>query len=172
MENDIFKYIMGQESGRHPDVFVWGGDVVYTDNMGWNATYLNLIGKPAFNSLEFAKEKYQHALDYPFYREMKQQGTKVIGIWDDHDYGINDGNRTYVQKKDTRKLFLDFVEEPADTARRLDDDSAIYQDYTIVKNGFKTHILLLDNRYSFDYATNDRLGPEQWAWLEKALATH
>jgi len=36
----------------------------------------------------------------------------------------------------------------------------------------KTHIVLLDNRFSFDKPTKDRLGDQQWSWLDEALETH
>ena len=38
--------------------------------------------------------------------------TKVIGVWDDHDYGKNDGGREFEAKDTIRELFLDFLEEP------------------------------------------------------------
>lgn len=31
------------------------------------------------------------------------------------------------------------------------------------------HVILLDNRYGFDWRKNDRLGQEQWVWLDHAL---
>jgi alkaline phosphatase D len=30
-------------------------------------------------------------------------------------------------------------------------------------------MILLDNRYEYDKATNDRLGEDQWLWLDSAL---
>ena len=33
----------------------------------------------------------------------------------------------------------------------------------------KVHVILLDNRYDYDKATNDRLGEDQWLWLDSAL---
>jgi hypothetical protein len=30
-------------------------------------------------------------------------------------------------------------------------------------------VILLDNRYEFDKEVNDRLGNEQWKWLDQAL---
>jgi len=42
--------------------------------------------------MEEVREIYKDAsTQYPYYNEMQQKGTKVIGVWDDHDYGINDG---------------------------------------------------------------------------------
>jgi hypothetical protein len=40
------------------------------------------------------------------------------------------------------------------------------------EDGFKTHIILLDNRFDFDKNTHDRLGDEQWQWLDDAFSTH
>ena len=33
---------------------------------------------------------------------------KPLAIWDDHDYGLNDGGVEYTLKKEAQKLFLDF----------------------------------------------------------------
>jgi alkaline phosphatase D len=86
-------------------------------------------------------------------------GTKVIGVWDDHDFGINDGDKTFSQKHFTRDIFLDFIDEPEDSIRRTDRNSSIHQDYIIHgKNNFKTHIMLIDNRFDFDKKLLDRLG--------------
>ena len=54
---------------------------------------------------------------------MKQLGTKIIGTWDDHDYGINDGHSDFIFKHETREMFLDFIDEPIDSPRRLDKNS-------------------------------------------------
>jgi len=47
-------------------------------------------------------------------------------MWDDHDYGVNDGDLTFKNKHVTREIFLDFIKEPNDSVRRLDKDSAIH----------------------------------------------
>ena len=57
---------------------------------------------------------------------MQDQGTRVIGVWDDHDYGINDGGKDFKLKNQTRDVFLDFVGEPEDSARRLQVDTSIH----------------------------------------------
>ena len=76
--------------------------------------------------LDHMQKKYDEIESYPYYKELKAQGTKVIGTWDDHDYGINDGGMDYADKKETRKMFLDMIEEPIDSPRRLDSDSPIH----------------------------------------------
>lgn len=99
------------------------------------------------------------------------KNTKVVGVWDDHDYGKNDGGKDWKAKDLVRDIFLDFVGEPNDTERRLQKGTSIHQDYYIEhsKLGITAHLILLDNRYSYDKKTNDKLGPEQWDWLDKVL---
>lgn len=75
---------------------------------------------------EHIKEQYVKVEEYPYYKEMQTAGTKVIGVWDDHDYGINDGSKDFSKKHVTREIFLDFIEEPAKSPRRLHKDSAIH----------------------------------------------
>ena len=84
----------------------------------------------------------------------------MIGIWDDHDYGINDGGQDFKLKDQVRNMFLDFLDEPNDSIRRMDRNSTIHQNYIIMdkKNNFKVNIILLDNRFSYDKESNDRLG--------------
>lgn len=95
--------------------------------------------------------------------------TQVIGVWDDHDYGCNNGDKTFVKKDQVREIFLDFIGEPKDSERRLEKGTGIYQDYIINENGIKVHVILLDIRYDFDRSTNNRLGWRQYEWLDKIL---
>jgi alkaline phosphatase D len=55
---------------------------------------------------------------YPFsfnpildYQSLKEK-TTVIGVWDDHDYGTNNGDHTWIGKHLHREIFLDFIGEP------------------------------------------------------------
>ena len=32
----------------------------------------------------------------------------ILAIWDDHDYGINDGGSDFVHKQESKELFLNF----------------------------------------------------------------
>ena len=42
---------------------------------------------------------------------MIKLGTKIIGVWDDHDYGLNNGDKNFPLKHEVRDVFLDFVNE-------------------------------------------------------------
>ena len=41
-----------------------------------------------------------------------------MGVWDDHDYGINNGGKFYTHKSESQKLFLDFMGDPPNSVRR------------------------------------------------------
>ena len=106
------------------------------------------------------------------YRKFSEK-IKTIGVWDDHDFGVDNGGKEFAQKDKIRKLWLDFIDEPSDSERRTQVRSTIHQDYFFTKkvNGLdiKVHIILLDNRYEFDKTVDDRLGDDQWKWLDLAL---
>jgi len=77
--------------------------------------------------MNHVKDKFNAVEDYPYYGLMKKMGTKIIGVWDDHDYaGGNDGGMEFLLKHRVREIFLDFIEEPQDSARRLDKNSTIH----------------------------------------------
>ena len=45
--------------------------------------------------------------------------TKIIGVYDDHDYGANNEDVNFPAKQITREAFLDFIKEPVDSERRI-----------------------------------------------------
>jgi alkaline phosphatase D len=89
----------------------------------------------------------------------------IVGIYDDHDYGVNDGNIHYSRKHETQEILLDFLEEPPDSQRRKQE--GIYTSYIMNDDDHhhdgdgKTHrikIILLDIRYHQDASIDDGLG--------------
>ena len=38
--------------------------------------------------------------------------TKVVGIWDDHDFGGDNSDGTFEHKEVLKEVFLDFIDEP------------------------------------------------------------
>ena len=97
-------------------MWVWLGDSAYFD-------YPNRYtqSQPLFH----LKERYQSTKEAAGYAELARE-RKVIGVWDDHDYGKNDGDRTFEFKHRNRELFLDFIEEPFDSERRIQKELGIY----------------------------------------------
>jgi alkaline phosphatase D len=80
-------------------------------------------------------------------------------VWDDHDYGINNGDKTFKMKGEMRDLYLDFIGESKDSERRLERDRGIYQDYLIkTPDGIKVHFIMLDVRFDYNSSSKDRIG--------------
>lgn len=131
---------------QKPDLFLWGGDVVYADKVKAN--------------LALALQKQNQNKDWLNFKSK----IPYIGVWDDHDFGINDGDGNYPGKKESQRLFLDFLEEPQNSPRRSQE--GVYISYTYDKVKF----ILLDNRYFFKLDSNaEMLGEKQWKWLENEL---
>lgn len=159
---------------HHPDLFIFLGDNVYGD------TY----------DMEVLQNKYKKLNSLESYQNLKNT-TPIIATWDDHDFGWNDAGRHYPFKEESKKIFLDFFEEPTDSDRW--NHEGIYTSYIKEYDGKKLQIILLDNRtfrddlkpynnefsdneaffYHIDYAPyslnsdSTFLGEEQWLWLEK-----
>ena len=106
--------------------------------------------------------------------QLLEETVPIIGIWDDNDYGLNNGGRRFTEKDLKRELWLDFIGEPNDSERRLQKGTPIYQDYFLTKADLLVQVILLDNRYDSDadsllFGTGDVLGEDQWLWLDLAL---
>lgn len=148
----LWKNIIADEA----DLFLWTGDVVYADtsDMGkLSQVYASQMGQAEFGRFLATR-------------------TPTIGVWDDHDYGENNGSSTYPKKKESQKLFLDFVGEPADSPRRA--QAGIYTSYVFGEGPEAVRFILLDTRAERIEAglgqAGDMLGKAQWAWLERELA--
>ena len=105
---------------------------------------------------------------------------KILAIWDDHDYGKNDGGGNYKNKEEAQTLFLDFWKIPNQDPRRA--RQGIYFEDTQIIEGKSVQIIGLDTRYfrsklegrKNGYLPNNDplasvLGTEQWKWLDETL---
>ena len=156
-----------------PDVFVFLGDNVYGDT----------------EDMEVLASKYADLAAKPGFKELRS-GTPVIGTWDDHDYGANDAGLEYPKKAESKEVFLDFFEEPADSERRK--HPGIYTSYLVGPPGSQVQFIMLDVRtFRTPLAKRDisqamedgfigpyeprqdsestMLGEGQWKWLETQL---
>lgn len=158
-----------------PDVFVFLGDNVYGDT--YNMDTLQL--------------KYQKLAQQTSFQKLKSS-TRLIATWDDHDYGWNDIGRHYSMKEQSKKIFLDFWEEPAQSERWKRD--GIYNSYYYPVDKKIIQFIVLDTRtfrddlipypdsvpvkrpffYKLDYLPHTSkdstlLGVAQWKWLEEEL---
>ena len=104
-------------------------------------------------------------------------------IWDDHDFGENDGGSSYPLKQEAQKLYLDFWKIPNDDIRQQRD--GIYTNKIIYIDNFIINLILLDTRYFRSdlkktkgikpvYLKNEELnatilGDKQWSWLMEVM---
>ena len=152
------------------DLFMFIGDNVYGDQEDGELDKLIRTYKQQYNNLE---------------NFLKNVSTEFI--WDDHDFGINDGGSNYRYKDRAKELFLETWKIPSNDVRRLRD--GLYFDKMIKKNGLKVHLIFLDNRsFKSEWKLTDEfnkegkeryvkdfdpdktiLGKKQWQWLKDKL---
>ena len=151
---------------RHdPDLYIWLGDNIYGDTQ----------------DMLIMAEKYKQQRSRPGYRRLLQSDVQIIGTWDDHDYGTNDGGKFYAKKEESKHLMLDFLEVDKDNP--VYGHEGVYQAYDYEFDRHKLKVILLDTRWFRDtiywdntdrkYLPNsegDILGEDQWAWFEQELA--
>ncbi|MEO1436453.1 MAG: alkaline phosphatase D family protein [Bacteroidota bacterium] len=146
---------------ENPDLWIWLGDNIYGDS----------------EDMSVIQQKYDQQLDHPEYQKLYSQ-VPLIGTWDDHDFGVNDGGNEYPKREETATLMLDFLQVPAAAPQR--QRPGTYSSYTIGPDSQSVKIILLDARYFRDapvkatkgYGLNEIgtiLGEAQWAWLEEEL---
>lgn len=138
---------------RAPDAFAWLGDIVYADTEDISRT----------------RRLYADQAARPEYRALVAQ-TKIVGIWDDHDFGRNDGGSDYPKRAESQAALLDFLGEPEQSPRRA--QAGIYTSYELGHGDRQVKLVLLDTRYHRDPPSErgDTLGKAQWKWLEAELA--
>ncbi|KAM3341483.1 hypothetical protein P3S68_026449 [Capsicum galapagoense] len=160
-----------------PQVFIWMGDNIYGDIrrpfklFGKERTIGPWKNVPRFypcSELEM-KSRYLKAKNVPGYSNLTRSKTKVIGTWDDHDYGLNDAGKEFQNKITNQRLLLDFLDEPRASPRRK--QAGVYASYIFGPVGKHVKIILLDTRYHRDPLSSDGsiLGDAQWMWLEREL---
>ena len=155
----------------HPNAFVWLGDAVYAD------TRITFEKRKYFGE-KFHAEAYAAVKRFPAYERLAKKA-RIVGTWDDHDYGMNNAGKHWEHKEVAKELFLDFLDEGKESERRLERDG-VYESYSVyeddeAKRGREVQIILLDTRWNFvdgskpEDGEADILGPKQWEWLEKEL---
>ena len=156
-----------------PQLFIYMGDNIYGDS----------------RDMSVLKAKWDQQKAIPGYTKLSQT-CPVVATWDDHDFGENDAGREYPFKKESQQLFLDFLNEPADSLRRKRE--GVYASYLYGPVGQRVQIILLDTRYfrsplkkvensypkavgiggpyvPTDDPEQEILGQAQWKWLEEQL---
>ena len=163
LDQDFPQPIWNSIEKENLNFFIFLGDNVYGDSPD---------GK--LEKLRYAYKK-QKSLLPSFLNDIN-----ILSIWDDHDYGLNDGGRDYSLKKESQKMFLDFWKIPNDDIRSSREGIYFSENKIFFNKKFK--LIFLDTRYfrsplagpKGKYLKNKStdstiLGINQWKWLEKEL---
>jgi alkaline phosphatase D len=154
-----------------PDLFIFGGDNVYC---------------PVPYSLANLRRAYAMAVEQPGMARLRRT-VPHMAIWDDHDYGSNDGGAEFAYKGESKTEFLEFWKVPANDPRRGRD--GLYHAQVFGPPGQRVQVILLDGRWfrsplkQTDQrnapgkerfvpdtdANKTMLGEAQWGWLEAQL---
>ncbi len=149
---------------NEPDLWIWLGDNIYGDSP----------------DEAVLREKYAVQNNIEGYKELKEV-CPIIGTWDDHDYGKNDGTKHFEGKEASKKAHLDFLSVSADDPVRKRD--GIYRSYTYGEGNKTVKVIVLDTRTFRDKVKRDEqkiyvpdpeadiLGEEQWKWFANELKT-
>jgi len=161
--------------GWEPQLFLYAGDTLYPDRDDDDAALPGL--RAAYDALArnsgFAKLR---------------AGTAVLPVWDDHDYGRNDGGADFAFRAESEALFLQRwgIDGSDPRAKR----AGVYHSRIVGRPGRRIQVVMLDTRYfrSPLRITDERgargrerylpdddpektmLGDAQWRWLEQELA--
>jgi alkaline phosphatase D len=138
-------------AAKNPDVMIWGGDNLYLREADWDTqTGIN--------------HRYTHSRSIKEMQPLLAK-TQNFAIWDDHDYGPNNSDRSFYNKNLTHKAFKNFWANKT-YGMNVAQDKGTYSTFYWGDAQF----FLLDNRtYK---SPNDRktgkkemIGDEQLQWL-------
>ncbi|TWT09513.1 alkaline phosphatase D family protein [Reyranella sp. CPCC 100927] len=160
--------------GYRPDLFLFLGDNVYADYVAGPAT------------IESMRTAYSATDGIEGYARLRHD-VQHMAVWDDHDYGQNDGGVGFALKDEAKSIFLDFWKAAADDPRRSRE--GVHDARLFGQAGQRVQVILLDVRWSKSpwRPTDERnaagkerylpdedpaktiLGEAQWAWLAEQL---
>ena len=133
--------LWGSMLAASPHSLVLLGDNVYADRkIGLYKNYDFVIGSkflPAQES-DFRRQYTLLSQDPQFKALIAHVGGmqggdgNVRAVYDDHDYGVNNGDRTFENKVNAQRFFLDWLDVPADSPRRT--RSGVYNAHTFTVN--------------------------------------
>ncbi|GAB5535025.1 MAG: alkaline phosphatase D family protein [Rubricoccaceae bacterium] len=148
---DIFDAIVD----RQPDAMLWLGDNLYLREVDWW-------------SAQGIVDRYSYARQTDDLQRLLAS-TVHYATWDDHDYGPNDSDRSYVFKDDALATFRDFWPNPTYGVGGV---PGVFTQFELAD----VEVFLLDNRYHrapnrAPMEERTLLGEEQMQWLLDALTT-
>lgn len=142
---------------KNPDIMIWGGDNTYLREADWDSK----TGIYHRNTHSRSIKEIQPLL----------AKTQNFAIWDDHDYGPNDSDRSFYNKNLTQKAFRDFWANKS-YGISPDQNEGIFSTF----NWGDAQFFLIDDRFfrsPQDRITGNKtmLGTTQFEWFIDALSS-
>lgn len=157
-------------NAENPELFLFIGDNIYADNLNYRKL----------------KKQYSRLGKSKGFQQMRKNAL-IMAVWDDHDYGLNDGGSDYVNKHHSKKAFLKFFKPPKSS--RAWRGPGIYRQRIFGKPGQQVQVILLDTRFfrsplkawpkdqwkekgryiPDESPEKTMLGEAQWYWLSQVL---
>ena len=146
--------IFGAIAAQKADIMLWLGDNIYYREGDWE-------------SESGMRYRWSHDRSLPELQPLLAS-THHYAIWDDHDYGPNDSDRTYMMKEESLQVFRDYS---ANRNYGFETLPGVFQKFSFSDVDF----FMLDDRY---YRSPNRMptGPQkemfgegQMQWLMEAL---
>ena len=169
------QHMWAQIAKTEPQLFLFIGDNNYGDN-GWK-------GDAALGTLRAAYAKQAETPELNAFR----RAVPMMAVWDDHDYGFNDGGASFTPRRWSETIFETFWGSSEEVRSR----PGVYSSRMVGEDGKRTQIILLDTRFfrsdlekmpysekrpplgpylPSDDPEKTKLGEAQWKWLEAELA--
>ena len=142
---------------KDPDLMLWLGDNIY-------------LREVDFQSYSSVLHRYTHTRSQREIQHLLQHCPNVA-IWDDHDFGPNDSNGSFIHKDWTLKAFESFWANPSYGLSEEESGKGITTQFQYSDIDF----FLLDNRYHrtskvpLGNTSPTILGEEQLEWLLQSL---
>lgn len=138
---------------RSADVTLWMGDNIY-------------LREPDFGDLEAMSKRYDQWRGLPEIQGLLRQGSH-LATWDDHDYGPNDSNGSFVHKDKSLALFKRYWANPSYGVEGME---GVFTQHEASDVAF----FILDGRWFRDsdrWIGHDKAlyGQAQLRWLKNAL---
>eukprot|EP01084_Bolivina_argentea_P280128 478985_1 len=171
-------------SQRNPDIFIWTGDATYLDYENYDpSSAMDTITVAVNGGIDPAPidtwEKTWNIMNADAnYKQFIDTLPVLTGVWDDHEYGLNDANglNNFKNKDYAQTLYLNFLNVSQNDSKRFQKGLYEHIEFTIDLNfesSQKTKIIdiiLLDTRYfSQINGKGNILGEIQWNWLENII---
>ena len=134
-----------------PDLFFWLGDNIYADTL-----HADVFAE------EYRRQRAVPA-SQPVLRSVPQ-----LAVWDDHDFGVNDGDRRNPEKHTALEQFKRYWANPS---YGTNDTPGVFFKYTYggVDFFFMDCRMYRDPNEDEDSPTKTMLGAGQLAWIKKEL---